>query len=128
MDWVDQFMQFWGPVLAIFGILGLTAAFLLLVRCFRAHRYVPGLLFACLELLSAVPPTLAWMDALWNSGKRDWFLLGLLGYTPIALCFYAMFIAGAVCLILNIRGIVRGKRPEGPAPKTKADGEETSEK
>lgn len=108
---------------------GSIAALLFLASLdyFAKKWYKTGLLFGCLELLSAVPPTLAWMDALWNSGKRDWFLLGLLGYPPIALCFYAMFIAGAVCLILNIRGIVRGKRPEGPGPKTKADSEETFE-
>ena len=127
MDWVDQFMQFWGPVLAIFGILGLTAAFLLLVRCFRERRYVPGLLASCLELLSAVPLTLFWMCALKVSGKSDWYLLGLLGYPFPAVCFYALFAIGAACVVLNIQGIVRGERPAGPGQEQRTDGEAPSE-
>lgn len=118
MDWI--------LIIFFFG----TLAFVLFIwsmTFFGRKQYKLGLLFACLELLAAVPPSLAWMDALWNSGKSDWYLLGLLGYPFPAVCFYAMFIAGAVCLVLNIRGIVRGRRPAGPGRKQRTDGEAPSE-
>ena len=75
-----------------------------------------------------MPLTVWWMCALKVSGKTDWYLLGLLGYTPAALCFYALFIAGAVCAGMNIWGILRGKRPAGPGSKGKTGGEKLTER
>lgn len=68
-----------------------------------------GLVFGCLELLSAAISTWGWMDALRVSGKKDWFLLGLFGYTPFALIFISMFIVGIVCVAINLRRLL--KRP-----------------
>ena len=121
MGWIDSFMQF-GPLLALFGLLGVTVAFLRIVRCFRERRYVLGLLFTCLELLSAVPLIVWWMCALKVSGKTDWYLLGLLSYPFPAICFYALFAVGAVCAGMNIWGIAREKKTAGPSSKEKADG------
>lgn len=121
MDWIDSYVKFLGPLLALFGLLGITVAFLRIVRCFQERRYVTGMLAACLGLLSAVPLTVWWMCALKVSGKTDWYLLGLLGYPFPAVCFYALFVIGAVCAALNIRGIVRGKKPAGPGQKTESE-------
>ena len=117
MDWV--------LIIFLFGALA-AVSFLVSLVCFGRRRYKPGLLFACLELLTALPPTLLWMYALKVSGKSDWQGLGILNYPLAALCFCAMFVAGAVCYGLNLWGAIWGKKPAGRGPKTKADGEETS--
>ncbi len=115
----------WVSIIFLFGILA-ALLFLVSLVCFTRAWYRLGILFAVLELLAAAPPTLVWMHALEVSGKMDWLLLGLLSYTPVALCFYAMLIVGVVCLILNLRGIRGGKTPVAPAPGSEADGEKTS--
>ena len=51
----------------------------------------------------------AWAYALKISGKVDWFLLGLLGYTPIALIFYTMLLVGVVCIGISLSHIIKQK-------------------
>ena len=69
--------------------------------------YREGLFFAILELLPASVVSGVWMYALKISGKSDWFLFGLFGYTPVALSCICMIAAGVVCFILNARGLAK---------------------
>ena len=57
-----------------------------------------------------------------GNGELDWFLLGLFGYPLVALYFYVLLTAGAVCAGMNIWGIVRGKKTAGPGQKQETDG------
>lgn len=98
MDWVTQTLGFGFLALPLFGLSVLFA---------WRKKYKLGLLFGGLELISGGVSCAAWAWALKVSGKADWFLLGLLGYTPAALIFYAMLVVGIVCLIANFRGLVR---------------------
>ena len=75
--------------------------------CASLKRYLLGLLFGILELAAAAVASYGWAWALRISGKTDWFLLGIFGYTPVSLVFWAMLAAGAVCLVINGRGLVR---------------------
>lgn len=68
-----------------------------------------GLVFGRLELLSAAISSAAWMDALRVSGKKDWFLLGLFGYTPFSLIFIGMLVVGIGCVAVSVRRLL--KRP-----------------
>lgn len=94
-----------------------SLAFLMFVfSAFFAWKKKPkiGLLFGCLELAAAAVSSAAWMDALRVSGKIDWFLLGLLGYSLVALIFISMFVVGIGCVVVNFR--IRFKRPTATGP------------
>lgn len=80
----------------------------------KAKRHKLGLLFALLELLAAVISSGAWAHALKISGKTDWFLFGIFGYTPIGLICFAMFAVGMLCAAINFRGVI--KRPDITEP------------
>lgn len=99
MEWVFRIF--------VYGCFALLA-FILSVVFFRCRKYKLGLTFGCLELLAAIPSARIWMDALKGSGKSDWLSLGIVGYPPVALCFYAMLLAGAVCVALNAWRIWKG--------------------
>ena len=94
MGWVTQIFVFGFIALALFMI---SLCFIL------AKKPGIGLVFAVLELISASVSSLAWMVALGDSGKTDWFLLGILGYPPIGLIFWSMFVVGIRCVVLNIK-------------------------
>lgn len=96
---MDYFWQIVG-----FGFLALGLFGCSLVLAKQKH-YIAGLVFGVLELLAGAVSCRVWMLALKVSGKSDWFLLGLLGYTPVALIFYAMMGAGILCVVLNFRGL-----------------------
>lgn len=99
MDWEVQMLGFGSLACLIFV---LSAFF-----TWKKKRIL-GLLLGVLELILAVISSSAWAWALKISGKKDWFLLGLLGYTPIALVCYSMLAVGIVCLIANFCGIMKG--------------------
>lgn len=84
--------------------------FILSVACAWKSKHPAGLAFAFLELLAASVSSAAWMYALKVSGKTDWYLLGLFRYTPIALIFISMFVVGAICVIVNVRGIIKSRK------------------
>lgn len=96
MDWLTQILVFGFTALAFFT---LSLAFI------WAKKPSIGLGFAVLELISASVSSLAWMDALRESGKGDWFLLGVLSYLPIGLIFISMFVVGVRCATVSIQGI-----------------------
>ena len=98
MDWVTQIFAF--------GLLAL-ALFIASLVFFRLKKSRAGLICGVLELVSGAISCAAWADALKVSGKRDWFLLGLLGYTPIALIFYAMIGCGLLCTVMNFVRIIK---------------------
>lgn len=91
-------------------VFGFTAlAFFTLSQVFIwAEKPGIGFVFAVLELLSASVSSWAWMWALRVSGKGDWLLLGVLGYPPIGLIFWSMFVVGIRCAAVSIQGI-RGR-------------------
>ena len=72
-------------------------------------RPIVGLAFGVLELIFGALSSAVWAYALKISGKIDWFLLGLLGYPPIALIFYTMLLVGVVCIGINLRHIIKQK-------------------
>ena len=96
--------------MVLFGGCLAAVFFLLSGSMIGQHKRTAGYVFAALELLSAAVSSGAWMYALKISGKTDWFLCGLFGYTPIALIFYAMFAVGFGCIAVNACG---GKREQG---------------
>lgn len=98
MGWVVQILGF-GLLAFIMFVLSADFAWI------KEHKL--GLLFGGLELISAYISSSAWAWALKVSGKSDWFLLGLFGYTPIALICYSMFIVGIICLIVNFCGLIK---------------------
>ncbi len=106
MDWFLQLIGF-----------GVAAFFMFIfsVSSAEAKRYKAGLLFGGLELLSAAVSSGAWAYALKISGKTDWFLFGLFGYTPIALICIAMFVVGIGCVAVNARGLSKGSVSTTPA-------------
>ncbi len=101
MDWLLQVLLF-GLVALFFSITSVSATL--------QNRYALGLCVGILELLSATISASAWAYALKISGKMDWFLLGLLGYTPIALIFMAMFVVGILCVLASIRGLIKKEK------------------
>lgn len=98
MGWVMQMLGF-GFLAFIMLLLSATFAW--------RKRYKLGLLFGGMELIAAGVSSSAWAWALKVSGKIDWFLLGLMRYTPIALICYAMFAVGTICLIVNFCGFIK---------------------
>ncbi len=98
MNWLLQILVF-----------GLTALFFFLasVNSTQRKQYALGLGYGILELLSAVVSSSAWAWALKVSGKTDWFLFGLLGYTPMALICISMFAVGVLCVLASIRGLTK---------------------
>lgn len=98
---MDAFMQ-----IITFGFIAFVSFVLSIV--FAANKQnIAGLLFGVVELISGVLSSLIWACALKNSGKTDWFLLGLFRYTPAALIFYAMLLAGVVCIGINFGLIIK---------------------
>lgn len=103
MDWVTQILTFGFSILGCFVF---SIAFIV----FTAKKpHIVGLAFGALELILGVLFSSAWAYALKISGKVDWFLLGLLGYTPVALIFYTMLLVGVACIGVNLWFIVRQK-------------------
>lgn len=98
MDYLVQILSF-----------GFLAFLMFILAYIFAWKKQPkaGLVFGCLELLSAAISSAAWMDALRVSGKKDWFLLGFFGYTPVSLIFISMFIVGIGCVAVNLRRLLR---------------------
>lgn len=88
------------------GLLALLLAFLAL-RAFSEQSYGSGCIFAASELVSAILCCDAWRWALSVSGKTDAALLGIWGYTPLALFCYLLLLLGPVCIAFNICGLVR---------------------
>ena len=99
MNWVAQIFAF-----------GFIALALFMLSLFFIWAKKPGIAlgFAVLELISASVSSLAWMVALRDSGKVDWLLMGILGYPPVGLIFWSMFVVGIGCAVASIRGI-RGR-------------------
>lgn len=89
--------------------------FILSVTATKQRRHVAGLALGVLELLSAAASCSTWAYALKISGKVDWFLFGIWGYTPIALICFAMFAVGAICIVVNAQGIRKHKKVIAPA-------------
>lgn len=108
MDWFLQIITF-GGLAFLFFVLSEASK--------RKNKFIRGVFFGCLELLAAVVSSSAWAWALKVSGKRDWFLFGILGYTPVGLICYAMFVVGVWCIVTNTRGISRQKSTAGSAEK-----------
>lgn len=106
MDWLRQIF--------VFGLIALVF-FIGSQLCASLKKYYLGLFFGILELVSAVVASYAWAWALKVSGKGDWLLLGIFGYTPIGLIFWAMFVVGVMCVVKNVRGLVQKRRPAGAA-------------
>ena len=104
MDWLMQIF--------FFGLVALV--FFLGSELYNSlKKYYLGLIFAIFELASAVAATYPWVVALKESGKGDWFLI--LGYPPIGLIFWAMFVVGVMCVVKNMRGLVQKRRPADAA-------------
>ena len=101
MDWLTQIL--------IFGFAALLF-FIGSIVCACQNKYYLGLLCGILELVSAVISSGAWAWALKVSGKADWFLLGLRGYTLLSFIFWDMLAVGAVCLVINGRGLARNRK------------------
>ena len=78
-------------------------------------KHFRGLLFAVAELVAAVLATEPWIWALRSSGKSDWFLLGILGYTPVGLIFWAMYVVGIINVVKNVRGMIQKRKSPAPA-------------
>lgn len=108
MDWFVQIIAF-GLLAFLFFVLSAASG--------SKHKFGCGVFFGFLELLCAVISSSAWAWALKVSGKGDWFLLGILGYTPVVLICYAMFVVGAWCTVTNIRGISKQKTAAHSAEK-----------
>lgn len=93
MDWYTQ--------IVVFGLIAL-AFFILSMLCTALKRYTAGFAFGVLELVSAAASSWAWADALRNSGKGDWFLLGIVRYPMIGLIFWTMFVVGTLCVVWSV--------------------------
>lgn len=98
MDWFYQVI--------VFGLCAFLM-FVLSAVCAKRKRHGMGLAFGVLELISGVISSSAWAWALKVSGKTDWFLFGLFGYTPFALICIAMLAVGILCIAVNLRGLVK---------------------
>ena len=98
---MDAFMQ-----IITFGFIAFVS-FVLSIAFATQEQNIVGLLFGVVELLFGVLSSLVWACALKSSGKADWFLLGLVRYTPAALIFYAMLTAGVVCIGINFGLIIK---------------------
>ena len=101
MDCVLQILLF-GLAALFFSIASVSATL--------QNRYALGLCCGIFELLAATISASAWAYALKISGKMDWFLLGLLGYPPMALIFMAMFVVGILCILASIRSLVKKEK------------------
>jgi len=83
--------------------------------------FVPSLLFTCskeniaglvtgaLDFVSAIVMSFGWADALWMSGKVDWYLFGVYNYPVLGWFCITMLIGGVLFITLNIRGIMKRK-------------------
>ena len=113
LDWVRQiFVLDWVRQIFVFGFTAL-ALFILSQIFIRVKKPGIGFVFAVLELLSASVSSSAWMWALRVSGKGDWLLLGILGYPPIGVIFWSMFVVGIRCAVVSIQGIRRQNELKG---------------
>ena len=106
MDWLTQIL--------IYGLYAL--AFYIGSELYTSQKkHFRGLLFIAGELVAAVLATEPWIWALRSSGKSDWFLLGILGYTPISLIFWAMYVVGIINVVKNVRGMIQKRKSPAPA-------------
>ena len=104
---MDHFLSgSWFGLVTLFGLLAL-GLFIGSAALAGKKQYRAGLCCGILELLAAAVSSSAWAWALKVSGKADWMLFGLFGYTIAALICYAMFVVGALCVLASARGIVR---------------------
>ena len=99
----------WGKQIIVFGLIALVF-FIGSQLCASLKKYFLGAIFGILELASAVVSSYAWAWALKVSGKGDWFLLGILGYPPIGLIFWAMFVVGVMSLVKNGKGLAQKRK------------------
>lgn len=112
MDWILRILNENWPLLS--GSFGLAAliSFGLSLFTTEFERYTAGLVFAVLELTSTFIAVSYWAHLLQISGKIDWFLYGIMNYTPIGLLCWAMYAAGLWCVLRSVRGL-RQRRTTG---------------
>ena len=79
---LGMFGMEWERQIFVFGFIALALFSLSQIFIWAKKPWI-GLGFAVLELIAAGISSWAWMWALRVSGKVDWLLLGILGYTPI---------------------------------------------
>lgn len=94
----------------VFGGLLALVFFIFSAIFAKTGKYDWGLGFGALELLSAAASSSAWAWALKVSGKADWFLLGLRRYAPLSVIFWSMFVVGILCVLANLRGLVKMRK------------------
>ena len=66
-----------------------------------------GLLSGALGLLTAILTILAWREALYQSGKLDWNLLGIRTYPLAAAICIAMFFLGVLAVVINLIVLIK---------------------
>ncbi len=96
----------WALQVIVFGFVALFL-FIRSVASIRKKQYALGLAFGILELLSATISSSAWAWALHVSGKSDWHLFGISTFPPLGLICISMFVVGALCVIMGIRGVTK---------------------
>lgn len=116
MAWLDPFLarssvdsflaRNWFSMVFLFGSLALIF-FILSLRFAWKRKYKTGMLLAVLELMNGAVSSTAWAWALKVSGKTDWSLLGIRGYTHIAVIFWCMDGVGFICLALCMGGMIK---------------------
>lgn len=109
MAWLDSFLaRNWFSMVFLFGSIALIL-FICSTRGIWKRAYKAGMLFTVLEMMSGAAASAAWAWALKVSGKTDWSLLGIRGYTPIAVIFWCMDGVGLICLALCMGGLIKDK-------------------
>jgi len=105
MDWILGFIDRNSFEMAVGGGCGALLCFGFSLLMMEGSRYRAGLWFAIAELVSTVVCSTGWAWALKVSGKVDWFLFGLLGYTPLGVLCYAAYACGIWCVVRSVRRI-----------------------
>ena len=91
---------------------GVVTITLLPFSLYLAYKKKPGLglLSGALGLLTAILTILAWREALYQSGKLDWNLLGVRTYPLAAAICIAMFFLGVFSIVVNLWALIKQKR------------------
>ena len=76
-------------------------------------KHGSGSFWAIMGFFAAILTAIVWREMLYQSGKTDWYLLGIHNYPFAAAICIIMLLTGVLCIGINLRALMKRKAGSG---------------